>query len=81
MSTARHFQRKSLLAGYVTPCVMNISILHDSVAVSIGKMKANKSCGPDNVSPKLPKYAGKNLILSLLSQFSMSAERNSAPTS
>ena len=44
-------------------------------------MKANEACGPDNVSPKLLKYAGKDLIPSLLLQFSISAERNSIPTS
>ena len=44
-------------------------------------MKSNKAYGPDNVSPKLLKYAGKDLIPPLLSQFSMSAERNSVPTS
>ena len=60
---------------------MNIPISHASVAESIDKMKANKACGPDNVSPKLLKYAGKDLIPSLLSQFSMSAECNSVPTS
>ena len=59
----------------VTPCIMNISISHASVPESIDKMKANKACGPDNVSPR------KDLIPSLLSQFSMSAERNSVPTS
>ena len=46
----------------VTPCIMNISISHASVAESIDKMKTNKACGPDNVSPKLLKYAGKDLI-------------------
>ena len=54
---------------------------HASVAESIDKMKANKACGPDNLSPKLLKYAGKDLIPSLLSQFSMSAEHNSVATS
>ena len=69
----------------VTPCIMNISISHASVTESIEKMKANKACGPDNVSPKkcFLKYAGKDLIPSLLSQVSISAERNSrsVPTS
>ena len=61
---------------------MNISISHASGSESIDRMKANKACGPDNVSPKLFKYAGKDLIPSLLSQFSeVCAEHNSVPTS
>ena len=44
-------------------------------------MKANNACGPDVASPKLLNCAGKDLILSLLSQFSMSAARNSVPCS
>ena len=60
---------------------MNISISHASVAESLNKMKANKACGPDNFSPKLLKYAGKELIPSLLSLYTMSAERNSVPAS
>ena len=41
--------------NHVTPCIMNISISHANVAESIDKMKPNKACGPDNVSPKLLK--------------------------
>ena len=44
-------------------------------------MKANKACGPDNVSLKLLKYAGKDLIPSLLSLYTMSAVRYSVPAS
>ena len=55
----------------ITPCIMNISISHAGVAESTNKMKANKACGPDNVSPKLRKHEGKNLSPSLLSQFSI----------
>ena len=65
----------------VSPCIMNISISRTNVAESIKRMKANKACGPDNVSPRLLKNAGKELIATLLSLYTKSAVRNSVPAS
>ena len=45
-----------------TPYITNISISYDNVANNIKKMKTNKASGLDNVSPKLLKHAGKELI-------------------
>ena len=44
-------------------------------------MKENKACGPDNISPRLLKYARKELIPSLLFLYTKSAARNSVPAS
>lgn len=58
---------------------MNIFISHANVVDSMKRMKANKACGPDNVSLRLLKYAGKELIPSFSSLYTKSAVRNSVP--
>ena len=58
---------------------MNIFISHANVVESMKRMKANKDCGPDNVSLRLLKYAGKELIPSFSSLYTKSAVRNSVP--
>ena len=65
----------------VTPCMMNISVSYAGVAESLNKMKTNKACGPDKVAPRLLKYAGKELIPSLLALYNLSAYCNSVPSS
>ena len=47
----------------VTPTIMNVNVSHERVADSIAKLEPNKSCGPDNVAPKLIKLAGMPLFL------------------
>jgi hypothetical protein len=42
-------------------------------------LKPDKACGPDKVSPKLLKNAGRALIPSLLSLYTSSAKSNSVP--
>lgn len=44
-------------------------------------MTENKARGPDNISPRLLKYARKELIPSLLFLYTKSAARNSVPAS
>ena len=60
---------------------MNISVSHANVTERIKRTEANKACGPDNVSSRLLKYAGKELTPSLLSLYTKSAVRNSVPAS
>ena len=44
------------------------------------KLKNNKTCGPDNIAPRLLKSAGHALIPSLFSLYSMSASCNTVPS-
>ena len=50
------------------------------MADSIAKLEPNKSCEPDNVTPKLIKLARDAIISSLLSLFTRSAYSNIVPS-
>ena len=63
----------------VTPTVMDINLSYESVLQGVLNLKPDKACGPDKVSPKLLKNAGRALIPSLLSLYTSSAISNSVP--
>ena len=64
----------------VTPTVTNIDLTYDSIMQGLMKLKNNKTCGPDNIAPRLLKSAGHALIPSLFSLYSMSASCNTVPS-
>ena len=61
------YKNSSSLINRVTPTVMDINITYESVSQGLLNLKPDKACGPDKVSPKLLKSAGRALIPSLLS--------------
>ena len=63
----------------ITPTVMNITLSNESPHESLKRLKGNKACGPDNVSPKLLKYGASALVPSLMSVFKVSRETNIVP--
>ena len=73
------YQNSSSLINRVTPTVMDINITYESVSQGLLNLKPDKACGPDKVSPKLLKSAGRALIPSLLSLYNSSAKSNSVP--
>ena len=60
--------------------IMDINITYESVSQGLLNLKPDKACGPDKVSPKLLKSAGRALIPSLLSLYNSSAKSNSVST-
>ena len=64
----------------VTPTVTNIDFTYDSIMQDLIKLKHNKTCGPDNIAPRLLKSAGHALIPSLFSLYSMGASCNTVPS-
>jgi hypothetical protein len=60
------------------PTIMNIDVSPDAIAQSLNKLKANKACGPDEVSPKLLKYVG-DAILPLTSMYCISVTAHKVP--
>jgi hypothetical protein len=65
--------------NHVTPKVMDINLTYKSVLQGVLNLKPDKACGPDKVSPKLLKNAGRALIPSLLYLYTSSAISNSVP--
>ena len=62
-----------------TPSVTEINLSFKVIEQSLTNLKENKASGPDMVAPKLLKYAGKALIPSLFSLYSISANCNRVP--
>jgi hypothetical protein len=58
----------------VTPTVMQIELSQDKVYEELLKIKPVKATGPNMVSPKLLKLAGKSIVPSLTSIFYISAQ-------
>ena len=53
--------------------------MSEGIVSSMAKLKADKASGPDNVAPKLLKFAGDSIIPSLLSVFNVSCTFNTIP--
>jgi hypothetical protein len=69
MHDATPIQNSATYINRITPTIMNIDVSQDAIARSLNKLKANKACGPDEVSPKLLKYAGDAILPSLTSMY------------
>jgi hypothetical protein len=65
--------------NHVTPKVLDINLTYKSVLQGVLTLKHDRACGPDKVSPKLLKNAGRALIPSLLYLYTSSAISNSVP--
>ena len=63
----------------VTPSIMNIDLNDTKIALGLKNLKPNKSCGPDNVAPKLLKLAGDAIVPSLRCVYHASVCNNSVP--
>jgi len=71
----------ALVDGNTTSCLIpapSFSLLtNQAVEEKVNKLKANKSSGPDEVSPKLLKLAGKAIVPALTDIFNYSIKRRS----
>ncbi len=76
---AVEYPTSTITINRVTPTVMDINLTYESVLQGVLNLKPDKACGPDKVSPKLLKNAGRALIPSLLSLYTSSAKSNSVP--
>ena len=65
--------------NHITPTITNTDISQDAIKLSLNKLKANKACGPDKVSPNLLKYAGDAILPSLTSMYCISATAQKVP--
>ena len=63
----------------ITPTVMHIALSTDVISRSLKNLKPDKASGPDNVLPKLLKFAGDALIPSLMSLYTISMTSNVVP--
>ncbi len=74
-----HTPNPAAYINRITPTIMTIDVSQDVIARSFNKLKANKACGPDEVLPRLLKYAGDAILPSLTSMYCASATTHKVP--